>query len=94
MSSTSGLNPTLEPMPAHRLTVSVVICAYTERRWDMLKSAVESVLEQSYPAAELIVCIDHNLELAELCRKNWGDPSGGSSTPIFVLENKYGGSAR
>jgi glucosyl-dolichyl phosphate glucuronosyltransferase len=91
MSSTSGLNPTLESMPAHRLTVSVVICAYTERRWDMLKSAVESVLEQSYPAAELIVCIDHNLELAEKCRKNWGDPVGGSSTPIFVLENKYEG---
>ena len=82
----------LESMTAHPLTVSVVICAYTEKRWDMLNRAVESVLEQSYPVAELIVCVDHNLELAERCRKNWDDPAGGSSTPILILENKYAGS--
>ncbi|MGO8860070.1 MAG: glycosyltransferase [Acidimicrobiales bacterium] len=91
MSGTSGLDRTFGSITAHPLTVSVVICAYTERRWDMLERAVDSVLEQSYPAAELIVCIDHNVELAEKCRRSWGDPAGGSSIPIFILENKYEG---
>lgn len=38
----------------------MVICAYTEARWDDLSAAVESVLRQSKPALEIIVVIDHN----------------------------------
>ncbi|WP_265442450.1 glycosyltransferase family 2 protein [Flexivirga meconopsidis] len=41
-------------------SVSVVICAYTEHRWDDLRSAVESVLGQTHHPLELIVVIDHN----------------------------------
>ena len=40
--------------------VSVVICAYTEDRWDQLGAAVESVRAQSLPSAEIILVIDHN----------------------------------
>lgn len=47
------------------LTTSVVICAYTERRWDDLVAAVGSVREQSVRPGEIIVCIDGNPDLAE-----------------------------
>ncbi len=43
--------------------VSVVICAYTERRWDALVAAVDSVLNQNVPAHEIIVVIDHNPDM-------------------------------
>lgn len=41
-------------------TVSVVICAYTEKRWDDICAAVTSVHEQIYPAHELFVIVDYN----------------------------------
>jgi glycosyltransferase involved in cell wall biosynthesis len=84
-------NGALRLETAQPISVSVVICAYTEKRWEMLKNAVDSVLAQSYPVAELIVCIDHNVELAEKCRKFWGDQNDASPIPIIVLENKYEG---
>ncbi|HTA98333.1 MAG TPA: glycosyltransferase [Solirubrobacteraceae bacterium] len=40
--------------------VSVVICAYTEQRWDELLAAVSSVQGQSVAAKEIIVVIDNN----------------------------------
>jgi hypothetical protein len=40
--------------------VSVVICAYTEDRWDDVLAAVASVQAQRPAAAELIIVIDHN----------------------------------
>ena len=46
-----------------RLSVSVIICAHTERRWDDTLAAVASVRSQSYPATELIVVVDHNKSL-------------------------------
>ena len=50
-------------------TVSVVICAYTEERWDDLLAALRSVTEQSRPAHEVIAVIDHNPELAARLRR-------------------------
>jgi glucosyl-dolichyl phosphate glucuronosyltransferase len=41
-------------------TVSVVIAAYAQDRWDRLTEAVASVLAQSRPAQEVVVVIDHN----------------------------------
>jgi glucosyl-dolichyl phosphate glucuronosyltransferase len=40
--------------------ISVVICAYTEERWDDVLDAVGSVRSQSLPAHEIILVIDHN----------------------------------
>jgi GT2 family glycosyltransferase len=41
-------------------TISVVICAYTEQRWDDVLAAVGSVRRQSLPALETILVVDHN----------------------------------
>jgi O-antigen biosynthesis protein len=51
--------------------LSVVICAYTEQRWDDLRDAVGSVQDQQLPAAELIVVIDHNQALLERARSEF-----------------------
>jgi glycosyltransferase involved in cell wall biosynthesis len=45
-------------------TVSVIICAYTERRWNDLVAAVDSLRKQTVPI-EIIVVIDHNPVLLE-----------------------------
>jgi glucosyl-dolichyl phosphate glucuronosyltransferase len=42
---------------------SVIICAYTEKRWHEIVAAVESVRQQSLPAHEIIVVVDHNKQL-------------------------------
>lgn len=48
--------------------VSVVICAYTEDRWDDLVAAVESVQRQHILPRETIVVVDHNPRLLERVR--------------------------
>jgi glycosyltransferase involved in cell wall biosynthesis len=41
-------------------TVSVIICAYTDRRWPLLVDAVRSALEQVPSPLEVVLVIDHN----------------------------------
>jgi glucosyl-dolichyl phosphate glucuronosyltransferase len=43
--------------------ISVVICAYTQKRWHDLVEAVASAQNQTLPPFEVIVVIDHNPEL-------------------------------
>lgn len=62
------------------LAVSVVVCAYTLDRWDDLVAAVTSLQQQSRPAAEIIVVIDHNPHLFARVTATWPD--------ITVLENE------
>lgn len=44
-------------------SVSVIICAYSDKRRAQLDRAIRSVLGQSHRAGELIVVIDHNSSL-------------------------------
>ena len=44
-------------------SVSVVICAHTQDRWDATLEAVASVRDQSAAAAETILVVDHNPDL-------------------------------
>ena len=46
-------------------SISVIICAYTEDRWDDLIAAIGSVRRQSLPPNEIIIVIDHNAALLE-----------------------------
>ncbi len=47
--------------------VSVVICAYTEQRWEQTRAAVGSVLAQG--AAQVLLVVDHNPDLAARARR-------------------------
>jgi len=44
-------------------TCAVIVCAYTEDRWDDTLQAVESVQVQQPPPQDLILVIDHNPQL-------------------------------
>ncbi|MEV6297227.1 glycosyltransferase family 2 protein [Streptomyces sp. NPDC051896] len=45
--------------------ISVVICVYTEDRWEDILAAVSSVRAQSRPARETLLVVDHNETLLE-----------------------------
>jgi len=52
-----------EPLTADTSNVSVVICSYTEQRWDDLVAAVVSLQQQSRPPLEVVVVVDYNAAL-------------------------------
>ena len=43
--------------------VSVVICSYSEDRWDQLIGALDSVRTQTFPPKQTIVVVDYNVDL-------------------------------
>lgn len=53
--------------------VSVVICAYTEDRWEDVRAAVSSVRAQSHPALETLLVVDHNEALRERLAAEYGE---------------------
>lgn len=57
----------------------MIICAFTEDRWDALVAAVESVQQQTLPPGEIIVVIDHNTHLLERVRAHLPD--------VIAIEN-------
>jgi glycosyltransferase involved in cell wall biosynthesis len=67
-------------------TVSVVICAYTRDRWDLLLRAVGSALDQEPSPIEVIVCVDHNPGLAADCQEQFRDLDR-----VRVIQNRYPG---
>src|SRR5215208_5576205 len=54
-------------------SASVVICAYTEDRWNDLAVAVRSALMQDPQPAEVIVVSDHNARLLDRVRRELPD---------------------
>ena len=69
----------------------MVICAYTEDRWLLLKKAVASVEAQTSPPIEIIICIDHNDELLQKSAEYFCSERSPSPIPIVVVANKYNG---
>lgn len=47
---------------------TVVICAYTLARWELLTASIESVLSQTAAPVDLVVVSDHNTELHDRVR--------------------------
>jgi cellulose synthase/poly-beta-1,6-N-acetylglucosamine synthase-like glycosyltransferase len=71
------------------LTASVIIPAFTFKRWDLLSQAVASVKAQTCPPVELILCIDHNHELFERSKVQWERKASSGEFPITVIENRF-----
>ncbi|MFI1682808.1 glycosyltransferase family 2 protein [Streptomyces sp. NPDC020607] len=53
--------------------ISVVICVYTEDRWEDILAAVSSVRAQSLTARETLLVVDHNPTLLERLTKEYGE---------------------
>ncbi|MFE1803169.1 glycosyltransferase [Streptomyces sp. NPDC059517] len=51
--------------------ISVVICVYTEDRWEDILAAVASVRAQSRPARETLLVVDHNRTLLDRLSKEY-----------------------
>ncbi|MGW9450329.1 glycosyltransferase family 2 protein [Streptomyces sp. NPDC055632] len=52
---------------------SVVICVYTEDRWEDILAAVGSVRKQSLPALETLLVVDHNERLRARLAEEYAD---------------------
>ncbi|MGH3388542.1 MAG: glycosyltransferase family 2 protein [Actinomadura sp.] len=64
------------------LRISVVICAFTEQRWDDVHAAVGSLQAQRHAPHEIILSVDHNPGLHARLRAALPD--------VVVVENRYG----
>ncbi|MFF4188388.1 glycosyltransferase family 2 protein [Streptomyces sp. NPDC001691] len=64
---------------------SVVICVYTEERWEDILAAVSSVRTQSLPALETLLVVDHNERLLERLTKEFEQAT--ASGEVRVLAN-------
>jgi cellulose synthase/poly-beta-1,6-N-acetylglucosamine synthase-like glycosyltransferase len=73
---------------SQRITVSVVIAAYTMDRWELISRSIQSLAEQTVLPDQVILCIDHNDELLERARLEWGDLSGPSQFPVQVIADE------
>lgn len=86
------MNP---PRPAvgPLLRISVVICVHTEDRWDDILAAVASVREQSHPAHELLLVVDHHPQLLDRLREHFKGSRAGARalhappTPLRIMAN-------
>ena len=59
-------------MNSPAVTASVVVCVYTEKRWDDIVAAVGSVAAQEVAAAETLVVVDHNEALLSRAQQEFG----------------------
>lgn len=71
-------NGQLAPAPAEAgpggdPSMGVVICAYTNDRWDDLEAAVSAVAEQIRPDDLVVVVVDHNDDLLARARECFAD---------------------
>lgn len=62
----------IRPMPGHP-TISVVICAFTRERLEVMSEAIESLRAQTLPPHEVVLVIDHAPELLGEVRGLWPD---------------------
>lgn len=63
-------------------TISVVVAAYTLKRWALLEQCMQSVLGQSVEAMQVVLCIDNNEELFEKAAGCWA-----ASPRVLVMRN-------
>ena len=56
---------TISPVSSEPPTISVVICAYTRDRLEVLSEAVESLRAQTFPAHEIVLVSESGIRTAE-----------------------------
>ncbi|MDD9369347.1 MAG: glycosyltransferase [Acidimicrobiales bacterium] len=65
-------------------STSVVVCAYTLDRWDLLSAAVRAAALQAHRPWEVLLVVDHNDALAVRAREDL------AGIGVSVLSNRYG----
>ncbi len=62
------------------MTVSVIVCAYTDQRWDQMLAALDSLQHQTLAPREIILVIDHNPVLLER--------ASAATRDVIVIDNR------
>ncbi|MHB1582463.1 MAG: glycosyltransferase family 2 protein [Acidimicrobiales bacterium] len=70
------------------LTATVIIAAYTVDRCEQTSRSIDSVLHQTCPPVEVILCIDSNPELFARAADHWATHADGHP-PVRVLQSNY-----
>src|SRR3954462_4942744 len=60
--------------------IAVVICSYTRERWDDVVAAIASVRQQTLPAREIVLVVDHHPTMLQQAQQAFAD--------ICVVENQ------
>jgi len=76
-----GTTRAADDLPSPPSGVTVVVCAYTERRWAQTRAALESVLRQRPGPEQVLLVVDHNPGLAERASRELADAG------VTVLES-------
>ncbi|GGP99274.1 glycosyltransferase family 2 protein [Streptosporangium pseudovulgare] len=63
------------------MKISVVICVYTEERWEDIRAAVRSVQDQRRAPYEIVLVVDHNPDLHLRLKREYPD--------VVVVENTH-----
>ncbi len=78
MSHQGALQPFRHPSSS---SISVIVCAYTEQRWDDLLAAIASLEQQTHSPDEIILVIDHNEALLQRAQAQFTD--------VILLSNRH-----
>lgn len=69
-------NPTVKKLAENLPSaddLAVIVCAYTEERWDDIVDAITSLQTQPHPPGEIVLVIDHNEKLYERAVAKFSD---------------------
>ncbi|WFB10306.1 glycosyltransferase [Streptomyces sp. LX-29] len=77
----------MSTVPERTPRISVVICVYTEDRWEDILAAVASVGDQSLTAHETLLVVDHNPALLRRLATRFAPEGGSGAAGVRVLEN-------
>lgn len=69
--------------------VTVIVCAFTKDRWELLVGALRSLVDQELPPIEVILCIDHNPELYEMSSAEFPVAFSDAPWPLRIVENRF-----
>ncbi len=69
-------------------SISVIICAHTLDRWELLRSAVSSAVAER--PDDVVVVIDHNHELLTKALEHLATPSGPARVRVIANSNQSG----
>jgi GT2 family glycosyltransferase len=75
----------------HTPSADVVVCTYTDERWELLERAVASVQAQTVAPGKILICVDHNEALLARCLDRWGPDAVVTGPPVEVFANRFAG---
>jgi cellulose synthase/poly-beta-1,6-N-acetylglucosamine synthase-like glycosyltransferase len=74
---------------ANEVSVSVIVCAYTLDRWDLLVQSLSSLIGQDVQPIEVFLSVDHNEEMFLRCRDELPQLFADMTWPLRVIQNRF-----